>query len=262
MADEVLHYGAGHHEVELSVWPLISGVAAFLVPLAFMVTFQWNRPVPGLVLGGAGIVLLLIGLFGWVSEVYARKQDVGLSKVAILMFIGSEAILFGGLFSSYFYTMFPAEVWPPAGTPEHVPPLGLAVILSVFLLSSSATIHKAEAHLEEGNTGGLIKWLLFTVILGALFLGGQAREWVSLVSEGFTITKNSYGTYFYLITGFHGSHVLVGLIWQIFVVLLAMGGKVGKEKHTVVKACGYYWHFVDVIWLLVLSIIYILPFYR
>lgn len=253
-------HGLEHHEPEYSAWPLVVGISALIIPFAFMAAFQWKLPVMGMLLCGAGVVGILLGLFGWVSEIYAKKADVGLSKVAILLFIVSEFILFGGLFGSYFYTMFPAEIWPPANTPAGVPPLGLALILSVFLLSSSATIHVAEAKLDKGNTGGFVGWLFFTMILGTLFLLGQANEWGKLISEGFTIGSNAYGRYFFLITGVHGSHVLVGVVLQLFVMLTALRKRITPEKQTIVKACGYYWHFVDGIWLLVLSLVYVIPY--
>jgi heme/copper-type cytochrome/quinol oxidase subunit 3 len=102
---------------------------------------------------------------------------------------------------------------------------------------------------------------MLTIALGLIFIGGQVYEWSHLFAENFTISTNAYGTFFFTITGFHGSHVIVGLIMQIFVLLLAFGGKVkhGKGKDTLIKATGFYWHFVDGVWLLVLSLIYILP---
>ncbi len=257
MEEHVMHQEVEHH-VELSVWPLITALSALLIPFAFMSHFSWGRTFPALFLAGVAVVGLLIGLFGWVSEIYAKQLDVGLSKIAIIVFIVSEASLFGGLFGGYIYNMLPADLWPPANTPHGIPPLGFALILSVCLLSSSATIHMAETRLEKGEKGGFTGWLLFTMILGTLFLLGQAREWSHLITEGFTISSNAYGTFFYSITGFHGSHVLVGLILQLFVLFKA--GKITKEKHTIMKATGYYWHFVDVIWLLVLSMIYVIPY--
>ncbi len=258
-SENALHHEHEHHEVELSVWPLVIGLASLLIPFAFMAAFQWSSPVIGLLLTGVSVVLLLIGCFGWASEVYSKNQDVGLSKIAILIFIISEILLFGGLFGGYFYNMLPAEVWPPANTPDHVPPLGLALFLSIFLLSSSGTIHVAEMKLEKGDMGGFKGWLCLTIILGLLFIIGQAKEWAGLIGEGFTVSTNAFGTFFFTITGFHGSHVIVGLILQIFVLLL--GSRITKKSHTIVKATGYYWHFVDGIWLLVLSLMYILPYY-
>jgi len=259
MQEKAVYHEVEHHEPELSAWPFVVGMSGLVVMLGFMTAFQWKLPMAGMLLGGAGVVGILIGLFGWVSEVYARRFEEGLSKIAILIFILSEAALFGGLFGGYLYNMFPAPVWPPANTPAGVPPVGVALILSVLLLSSSATIQMAETRLEKGEMGGFKGWLIFTMLLGALFLAGQASEWSKLIGEGFTVSTNAYGTFFYTITGFHGSHVLVGIILQFFILLLALRDKIGKERQTIVRACGYYWHFVDGIWLLVLSLVYILP---
>ncbi|MBF0558598.1 MAG: heme-copper oxidase subunit III [Nitrospirae bacterium] len=255
-----VQFDAEHHDVGLSVWPFTVGMAVLLVMLGFMSAFQWKLPMVGMFVGGAGVVGILIGLFGWISQVYAHKFEAGLSKVAIIIFILSEAALFGGLFSGYLYNMFPAPVWPPANTPAGVPPLGLALILSVVLLSSSATMQVAENRLEKGDIGGFKLWLSVTMVLGLLFLAGQASEWTKLIGEGFTVSTNAYGTFFYTVTGFHGSHVLVGFVLMLFILLLALGNKINKQRQTVVKACGYYWHFVDGIWLLVLSLIYVLPY--
>ncbi len=259
MSEQVIH-DVEHHEVGLSIWPFVVGISAVTVMFGFMSAFQWKLSFLGLVLGGAGVVGVLVGLFGWVSEVYAKKAETGLSKMAIIIFILSEAALFGGLFSGYLYNMFPSPIWPPANTPSEVPPLGMALILSIILLSSSATIQMAESRFERGETGGFKAWLIFTMVLGSIFLLGQASEWAKLISEGFTVSTNSYGTFFYTITGFHGSHVLVGLVLQLFILILVLRGRIGGEKKTIVKACGYYWHFVDGIWLIVLSLIYVLPY--
>ncbi len=258
--EKVVEQGIVHHEAEQSVWPFVVGMSILLVMFGFMSAFQWKVPIAGMLLGGGGVVGLLIGLFGWVSEVYAGKFEAGLSKTAVVIFIFSEAALFGGLFGAYLYNMFPAPAWPPPSTPAGVPPLGIAVLLSVFLLSSSATIQMAEANLEKGNTGRFKGWLVLTMALGAIFLGGQTFEWTKLIGQGFTVSTDAYGTFFYTITGFHGSHVLVGIVLQLFILVLAMRNKIGRERPTIVKACGYYWHFVDGIWLLVLSLIYVLPY--
>ncbi|MEW6408928.1 MAG: cytochrome c oxidase subunit 3, partial [Nitrospirota bacterium] len=198
MQEKAIYQETVHHKVELSVWPFVVGMSILLVMFGFMAAFQWKLPIAGMLLGGAGVVGVLISLFGWVNEVYAES---GLSKTAIILFILSEAMLFGGLFGGYLYNMFPAPFWPPANTPAGVPPLSVALILSVFLLSSSATIQMAEAKLKKGEADGFKGWLLFTMILGALFLAGQANEWSKLIGDGFTVSTNVYGTFFYAITG-------------------------------------------------------------
>ncbi|RMD57631.1 MAG: heme-copper oxidase subunit III [Nitrospirae bacterium] len=249
------------HEVILTAWPLVIGIGALFIPLGFMSYFSWHMsPMVSIILAGIGVVAILIGGFGWASEVYAAKHDFGLAKPAIIFFIVSEALLFGGLFSGYFYNLVPIDMKPPANTPEGVPPITMAIIMSVFLLSSSGTIHIAEERLVKNNISGFIGWLLATMILGAIFIGMQAKEWTELFHEGFTVSTNVYGTFFFVITGFHGSHVIVGLIMQLFVLLLAFGNKIRHGKDTIMKTTGYYWHFVDGIWLVVFSLIYAIPY--
>ncbi|MBF0539608.1 MAG: heme-copper oxidase subunit III [Nitrospirae bacterium] len=252
-----------HHEVELSVWPLVVAVGAFLVPMAFMLAYSWGVRFLGLLVAGVAVGTLVVGLFGWVQEVHSKKQDGGLSKIAIMVFIVSEVALFGGLFGGYLYTMLPEDIWPPASTPAGIPPLALAVLLSVFLLSSSGTMHMAEEKIEHGDLNGYKSWLIFTFILGGLFIAFMGLEWYKLISEEhFSISTNAYGTFFFTITGFHGSHVIVGLIMQLFLVILASQNRIGKKKLTFSKAAGLYWHFVDVVWLLVFSLMYVVPYFK
>ncbi|MCG6552220.1 MAG: heme-copper oxidase subunit III [Candidatus Magnetominusculus sp. LBB02] len=262
--DNVMHGGAVHHqhEVELSVWPLITALGSFLIPIAFMTAFSWGLSSVGLILAGVAVVVLIVGLFGWLNEVHAKKEDAGLSKIAIIVFIISEVALFGGLFGGYLYAMLFTDLWPPANTPAGVPPMGLAVLMTVFLLSSSVTVHNAEEKLVHGDMGGFKGWLTITMILGALFMGFMAYEWHELMSEGFVVGLNEYGTFFYTITGFHGSHVIVGLVMQLFCMILAGGNKIGRNKQTMVKVTGLYWHFVDIVWLLVVSLIYVIPYIK
>ncbi|MBF0457255.1 MAG: heme-copper oxidase subunit III [Nitrospirae bacterium] len=264
--ENVMHGGKSevhHHEVELSVWPLITAVGAFLLPISFMTSFSWGLSSVGIILAGVAVVILIVGLFGWLNEVHAKKEDAGLSKIAILVFIASEVALFGGLFAGYLYAMLFTGTWPPANTPEGVPPVMLAIPMTIFLLSSSFTIHTAEDKLAHGDMGGFKGWLTFTTILGALFIAFMVYEWHHLIAvENFTVRTNEYGTFFYTITGFHGSHVIVGLVMQIFCMILAAGAKIGKNRQTLMKVTGLYWHFVDLVWLLVVSLIYVVPFLK
>jgi cytochrome c oxidase subunit 3 len=260
--EEVAGHGdaGGRHEVELSAWPLVVGICSFLIPMAFITAFEWKSSMLGLVIAGVAVVFLVMGLFGWVSEIYSRNQHAGLSSTAILIFIGSEVTLFGGLFSSYLYSMLDAPSWPPVNTPAGIPPLGLALVLSVVLLSSSATIQVAETRLEHNDMAGFKTWLFVTFALGLAFICGQAVEWTGLIAnEHFTISTNTYSTFFFTITGFHGSHVVVGLLLQAFILILAVGNRITAAKSTIIRATGYYWHFVDVVWLMVLALIYIIP---
>ncbi|MBF0464081.1 MAG: heme-copper oxidase subunit III [Nitrospirae bacterium] len=258
-----MHVSGGiHHEVELSAWPFVTAVGSFLLPISFMLAFSWGISHLGLLVAGIALVVVLVGLFGWLNEAHAKKGETSISKIAIIIFICSEVALFGGLFAGYLYTLLPAGVWPPANTPAGVPPLGLAVLMTVFLVTSSATIHNAESQLEKGSTGGTSAWLMVTTILGLAFVLCMAYEWHHLISEGFTVSTNAYGMFFFLITGLHGSHVIVGLIMQLFVLLMVKQGRVSKNRHVFATVTGLYWHFVDVVWLLVVSLIYVIPYVK
>ncbi|MEO5357711.1 MAG: heme-copper oxidase subunit III [Nitrospirae bacterium YQR-1] len=251
-----------HHEVELSPWPLVTALGSFLIPISFMLTFSWGMSHLGLLMAGVALVVLITGLFGWLSEVHAKKGENKISMTAIIIFICSEVALFGGLFGGYLYTLLPSELWPPASTPAGVPPMGLAVVMTIFLISSSATIHSAESKLEKGDSGGASSGLIFTFILGFAFVACMAYEWHHLISTGFSVSTNEYGMFFYLITGFHGSHVIVGLIMQLFVLTMVKRGRISKDRHVFATVTGLYWHFVDIVWLLVVSLIYIIPYVK
>ncbi|MCK5167194.1 MAG: cytochrome c oxidase subunit 3, partial [Rhodospirillaceae bacterium] len=138
-----------------------------------------------------------------------------------------------------------------AGTPEinKVIPL----IMTVILVASSITIHHAEEKLEHGDRSGFNKWLLITIILGIIFLGFTTYEYNHLIHAGFIPSTNIYSTAFYTITGFHASHVFIGIAVFIAVLLPSLGGRTNKAF---VTCASVYWHFVDIIWFFVASQVY------
>lgn len=237
----------------VSIWPFFTAFSSFLIMMGFMISFQWKIPVGGLFTACLGVAGTIISLTGWVSEIFESDSEERISTTAMVVFILSEIALFSGVLSAYLYNMLPKGEWISPGIPADIPPLGFAMILTVILISSSITIQMAERKYMK-------QWLSLTITLGLLFLIGQAREWSRLISEGFTISSNSYGTYFYLITGLHGSHVLVGVLFQLYILLLSIRKGAGGIRRSVVRICGYYWHFVDGLWLLILSLVYILPY--
>lgn len=134
----------------------------------------------------------------------------------------------------------------------------MAGLLTLILWASSFTIFKAELALEEeGDNGKALTWTFLTFILGGLFVVLHMREWIHLWHEGFTLSANMYGTGFYALTGLHTSHVLVGLITQVYAMWLLASGKMNKDKPTMMKAVSAYWHFVDVMWMLVAGTVYL-----
>jgi cytochrome c oxidase subunit 3/cytochrome o ubiquinol oxidase subunit 3 len=132
------------------------------------------------------------------------------------------------------------------------------VFFSICLLSSSWTIHRAVAVLRRGQASSFARWWLTTIVLGALFLGGTGREWQHLmVDEGLTIRTNLFGTTYYSLVGLHAFHVTMGLIALTTVSLLALFGHVKQEHAERVDIVSLYWHFVDVVWIVVFLVVYV-----
>ncbi|MEK6690442.1 MAG: heme-copper oxidase subunit III [Nitrospirota bacterium] len=244
------------HELKwhTSVWPLILSVGIlFLLPLAFAFYFVYKMPMMSIISLGIGAPLIIISIAGWIKEGLedAHGYSMGHSIWAMPIFILAEAMLFVGFFVAYWAMRLLSPIWPPAGTPEM--PVLVPVIMTIILISSSVTIHFAEVNIEHEDRSGFLSWLIFTIILGAAFLGFSVYEWSELFHEGFNFKTNVYSTAFYSLTGFHGSHVLVGLGIFLSVLLPALAGRINKAF---VKSASIYWHFVDIVWLFVVSQVY------
>lgn len=248
---------AAAHELKwhTSYWPLLLSVGVlFFVPLSFSFYFVYKNPLLSIISLGIGAPLTLISIAGWIKEGIVNDEhgySEGHSVWAMPIFILAEALLFIGFFAAYWTMRLTAPSWPPAGTPEM--PVLIPLIMTVVLVTSSITIHFAEHKMDHNDNNGFLTWLIITIILGAAFIGLSGFEWTELFHEGFNVKTNAYSTSFFSITGFHGSHVLVGLGLFICALIPAFGGKISKPY---VKAASMYWHFVDVVWLFVVSQIY------
>lgn len=176
----------------------------------------------------------------------------------MVMLICTEAMLFGSLVASYFYLRFQSgPVWPPGGIAK--PTLELPLIMSVILWSSSIPVHFAERAIKKGNQRMLKLGLALGFVLGATFLAVQlGLEYPEKLRE-FTPTTNAYGSLFFTLTGFHGLHVLVGLLFSLWVQARAWRGAFDDKRHVTVENFTLYWHFVDAVWLFVLATIYLSP---
>ena len=180
------------------------------------------------------------------------------TKMGMALFIGSEVFFFAMLILAYVYFNYGTVEMsgPSAATSLDVP---TAAIFTVFLLGSSGTLWLAERSLAQENQGGLRLWLLVTVVLGAVFLVGQGWEYAKLIGENVTIDRNLFGTTFFTLTGFHGLHVFSGLIALAILFTLALAGWFHGPHATAIEAVGWYWHFVDVVWVVIFTLIYIGP---
>jgi heme/copper-type cytochrome/quinol oxidase subunit 3 len=127
------------------------------------------------------------------------------------------------------------------------------------LLMSSLTMVLALAAVQQGDLRRMRVWLLATALLGMTFVGGQAYEFTAFVREGLTISTNLFGSSFFVLTGFHGAHVTIGIVMLVSLVLASTRGRIGVENSETVELVGLYWHFVDVVWIVIFTVIYLIP---
>jgi cytochrome c oxidase subunit 3 len=182
-----------------------------------------------------------------------RPSGMSMPLLGMVLFLASEVMFFAGLFGAYFNIRANADQWPPVGL-EHLHAT-IPAIFTVILVLSSFTLHMGASAIKRGNTKGLVRWVLITVILGAVFLAGQLYDYSTL---DFSVRDGVYGTTFYTLTGFHGAHVFGGLVYLCIVLLRASTGQFTRESHAAVEGATMYWHFVDVVWIVLFFVLYIL----
>src|SRR5215207_1976133 len=182
-----------------------------------------------------------------------RSSRVEPQLLGMLLFIISEVMIFGAFFTAYFFIrVVQGDEWPASGTEL---PVAIAGMNTAILLSSSLTMHWAQTSIKNGNRFGLKAGMLLTALLGATFLTIQLNEYVHI---GFSPQDFAQGTIFYGLTGLHGAHVFIGLTLLVMVTVRAFRGHFSPEHHHGVEVPGIYWHFVDVMWVIVYTTIYIL----
>ncbi len=216
---------------------------------------------------GLGLFAVVGSLVGWfVQDYHWWNQKVGtgtsIPRAGTLLFIGSEVFLFGALFANYFtFKSLAGPNWPgvydEAGAVWNLP-VGKTLIFSLFLFASSGTVHMAEHHLKLGNHRKFVNWWGLTILLGAIFLGGQVNEYMNLIREGHTLGSSQFMTAFFILTGTHGLHVFAGLCILTVMWVRAMKGQFSAERHAGPGVAAMYWHFVDIVWVFVFGIIYLM----
>ncbi len=248
----------GHHlgEHETSFWPFPVGLGILLTPIAIITYFGWQMQMPGLILGSVGVLLIIFGMIGWANEVFSKGHEEGLGTLAIAMFITTEVIIFGTMFVAFWAARISKyDIWK-----QWVPEINfvLPIILTLILWASSISILMAEKAMEKGEKGKSATLLIVTIALGVAFTIIHVQEWLHLWHSGFTLSSNMYGTGFYALTGIHTSHVIVGIVAQLYVLWLVLANKMTHHRTTLFKAVSMYWHFVDLMWLLVASTAYVI----
>ena len=187
----------------------------------------------------------------------AHHTSTGLDnrKIAFWTFIGSECLLFGSLIATYLVYEGRSVSGPTTHEILNIP---LTSISTFDLLMSSLAMVLALAAVQRGDKVWARVWLGTTALLGAVFLGFQAYEFQHFVHEGLGFTTNLFGSSFFTLTGFHGAHVLVGVIWLLTLLGRSFQGKLGPEKALNVEIAGLYWHFVDVVWIVIFTVVYLI----
>lgn len=180
--------------------------------------------------------------------------------MGMYIFLASEVMFFGSLFASYFYLFGSHPTWPPTppqNTPEYyVNWLGIPALNTVILLSSGVTCHFALDGLAHDNRRRFFSLWILTIVLGVGFELGQLYEFINAFNRGLTLTANSFASAFFTMTGFHGAHVLGGLVLLTLILYRASRGQFDSRNHVGPAAVTLYWHFVDVVWIFLFLILY------
>jgi cytochrome c oxidase subunit 3 len=254
-----------YHLVRPSVWPLIGAMAAGLM-MTGMIFFMHKLSLFGITPGIFGVLLgfgaLLIVMFFWwkdvVKEAVVEKAHGPIAKLGLrygmTLFIASEVMFFVAFFWAYFSSaIFPAGgVWPPKGIITF-DPFDLPFVMTLILLLSGCTVTFAHHALQEGRMKDAVQSLGLTVALGLMFTCFQAYEYSH---AHFAFKDGIYPSTFFMATGFHGFHVMVGTIFLIVAWVRTAKGHFTKDSHFGFEAAAWYWHFVDVVWLFLFTSIY------
>jgi cytochrome c oxidase subunit 3 len=279
-----------------SPWPIVGAVALFLIAVGagnFVVETTRDKEGFGHYILIAGFITLLVMLVGWFKNQIDESMgglysaQLGRSyRQGMLWFIFSEVMFFAAFFGALFYArtisvpwlggssnnamtnevLWPAfeAVWPLLSTPggtttEAMPWTGLPLYNTAILLISSVTLHYAHVGLEQNKRKQLLTLLGVTILLGALFMSLQVYEYIHAYRDlGLTLASGVYGNTFFLLTGFHGMHVTLGAIILAVMFFRIMKGHFTPEEHFAFQAGSWYWHFVDVVWVMLFIFVYVL----
>jgi cytochrome c oxidase subunit 3 len=261
-----------YHLVDPSPWPVVGAIAAGLFTVG-MVLYMHDLPVFGHKFGLASIVPGVIGILGtmylWWRDVVKEGEfqghhspvvQIGL-RYGMALFIASEVMFFAAFFWAFFdASLFPREaiggVWPPVAPNKITPldPYAIPLLNTLILLTSGCTVTWAHHALKHNDRAGTIQGLALTVLLGVLFTSFQAWEYAH---APFGFKDGIYTSTFFMATGFHGFHVIVGTIFLLVCLVRAIKGHFKPDHHFGFEAAAWYWHFVDVVWLFLFSFVYI-----
>jgi heme/copper-type cytochrome/quinol oxidase subunit 3 len=180
------------------------------------------------------------------------------TKMAMWAFLGSECLFFGSLISTYL--IYRGKALPDSGPlPHDVYDIPYTSVSSFVLLMSSLTMVLALSAIQRGDHRGLRVWLSATASLGMVFVGGQIYEFTVFVEEGLKLSTSPAGSSFFVLTGFHGAHVTGGIVMLLSLVGMSLAGRIQVEDARRVEFVGLYWHFVDIVWIVIFTVVYLIP---
>jgi cytochrome c oxidase subunit 3 len=257
-------YKHPYHLVDPSPWPLLGAFSGGALVMGIIVKAHYDT----WWLAIAGLVATLAVMFLWWRDVLKESRTPGLHspvvrlglRYGMVFFIASEVMFFVAFFWAYFhFALYPEHVsgaeravWPPAGV-YTFDPFHLPLLNTMILLLSGCTVTWAHHALLQGNRRDLVRGLAITVVLGMIFTALQAWEYAQ---APFAFTGGVYPSTFFLATGFHGFHVIVGTIFLAVCLFRAVRGQFTPDRHFGFEAAAWYWHFVDVVWLFLFVCIY------
>jgi heme/copper-type cytochrome/quinol oxidase subunit 3 len=189
------------------------------------------------------------------------ETNTGVSnpKLGIWLFLSSEALFFGAFIATYFLYRGRDSEYLGGPEPRDLLNIPFTSVTSFVLLMSSLTMVLALAAIQRGDERRLRIWLLATALFGALFVGGQVFEFTEFYREGLSLSSNLFGTTFFTLTGLHGAHVTMGIIWLLMLYGRSMQGRLKQEHSEAIEIAGLYWHFVDIVWIIIFTAIYLIP---
>ena len=176
-------------------------------------------------------------------------------KLGMWVFLVGDAMSFGGLLAGYAAYRLSSPDWPVPSTKLGI---GLTAVMTFILICSSVTMVKALSAIRHGRQKGLVGFLVLTALGGTFFLGCQAYEWSHLFEHGASYTGHLFWTTFFTLTGFHGMHVFSGVVYLTVMAILSAKGKFTKESNNEIEIMGLYWHFVDLVWILIFTFVYLI----
>jgi cytochrome c oxidase subunit 3/cytochrome o ubiquinol oxidase subunit 3 len=190
------------------------------------------------------------------ADHHGTSTGISNEKLGMWVFLGSECLLFGGLISTYL--LYKTNDTKGGKLPHELYDIPFTSISSFVLLMSSLTMVLAVAAIGRGDHQRLRAWLLTTAALGAIFISGQVYEFQKFVQEGMGFTTNSASSAFFTLTGFHGVHVTLGIVMLISTAVMSARGRIGPDRAEAVEIVGLYWHFVDVVWIIIFTVVYLI----